>query len=120
MLIFHIADPDDWRSARRDGCYTTSTQGRTLDEEGFVHCSRYDQLDGVLDVEYDDGPGPLTLLVIDTDRLDAPRRLDDVPEAGDEHPHIYGPLNTSAVIDVAHLARGADGRWQLPPGRIVA
>ena len=45
--IFHIATAADWRRALGSGTYTTSTVGRTLDEEGFIHTSRRDQLPGV-------------------------------------------------------------------------
>ncbi len=115
MLIFHIAEPDDWRQARADGTYTTSTRGRTLAEEGFLHCSRFEQVATVLDAAYGDVDGPLRLLVIDTAKLESPLRLDEVPEAGDVYPHIYGPLNASAVVDELPLSRNSSGVWQLPP-----
>lgn len=115
MLIFHIAEPDDWRQARADGAYATSTRGRTLAEEGFLHCSRFEQVATVLDAAYGDVDGPLRLLVIDTAKLESPLRLDEVPEAGDVFPHIYGPLNVSAVVDELPLSRNSSGVWQLPP-----
>ena len=37
--IFHIAVPDDWEAARATGRYERSTRGRSLVDEGFVHCS---------------------------------------------------------------------------------
>ena len=43
--IFHIALPDDWEAARRSGKYTASTRGRSLSEEGFIHCSFTDQVE---------------------------------------------------------------------------
>ncbi len=115
MLIFHIAEPDDWQRALADGAYTTSTRGRTLAEEGFLHCSRFEQVATVLAAAYDDVDGPLRLLVIDTANLASPLRLDDVPEAGDVYPHIYGPLNVSAVVDELPLSRDSSGAWRLPP-----
>ena len=45
--IFHIATVADWDEARRQGRYTTSTRGRTLAEEGFIHASRGDQWQAV-------------------------------------------------------------------------
>src|SRR5581483_10426166 len=44
MIVFHLAFAADWDEARRAGAYRMSTRGRTLDEEGFVHCSRADQV----------------------------------------------------------------------------
>ena len=69
VRIFHIALRSEWDAARRAGSYTTSTRGRTLAEEGFIHASRGDQWQQVYDAFYADVTEPLVLLVIDTDRL---------------------------------------------------
>ena len=37
--LYHIATVPDWEQAQRDGEYTTSTRGRSLSEEGFIHAS---------------------------------------------------------------------------------
>src|SRR5688572_550427 len=50
--IFHIATAADWRRTLETGTYTTSTIGRTLEEEGFIHASRRDQVQGVFDRYY--------------------------------------------------------------------
>jgi uncharacterized protein (DUF952 family) len=39
-LIYHIATAADWERARRDGEYSTSTIGKTLADEGFLHASQ--------------------------------------------------------------------------------
>jgi uncharacterized protein (DUF952 family) len=100
--IFHIALDADWEAARRaGGPYEISTRGRTLDDEGFIHCSRDEEQAGrVLRAFYADlsGSGDLVLLVIDTDRLNAPVRHEAVD--GDVFPHLYGPLPLDAVIEV--------------------
>ncbi len=96
MRIFHIALESDWRAAQRTGEYTTSTLGRTLAEEGFIHASREDQVKGVHDAFYSKVRKPLVRLDIDTDRLRSEWRED--PVGDDSYPHIYGPLNVDAVI----------------------
>jgi uncharacterized protein (DUF952 family) len=105
QTLLHIAERRHWESARDSGVsYTMSTLGRTLDEEGFVHCSSdMDQVDGVLGRFYAAVPrSDLVLLVIDVARLDAPVRQEP---AGDEvFPHVYGPIPVSAVIEVRSLA----------------
>ncbi len=98
MRIFHIATVTDWVAAEASGSYTTSTRGRTLEQEGFLHASREDQTAGVLERYYRDAGEPLLLLTIDTDRLDVPWREDEV--GSDTYPHIYGPLSPAAVVDV--------------------
>ena len=104
MRIYHIATVGDWERAQRDGAYTTSTLGVTMEEEGFIHASRADQWEGVRDRFYADVTEPLVLLEIDTDLLDVPL-VEEPPEPGVEEtfPHIYGPLKPEAVVAVTPL-----------------
>lgn len=102
MRIFHIATLTDWERARATGVYTTSTRGRTLEEEGFLHASRGEQVSGVFDAFYAEVREPLVLLSIETDLLAVPWREDLVGEA--TFPHIYGPLSPDAVVDVLALS----------------
>jgi uncharacterized protein (DUF952 family) len=108
MEIFHIATKADWEAARRSGRYTTSTLGRTLAEEGFLHASYRRQVPTVFGRYYRDAGVPLVLLTIDTDRLDVPLQEDvvDDGEGGQtRYPHIYGPLVPRAVVRVQDLTR---------------
>jgi len=102
MEIFHIATENDWAGAQQSGAYATSTRGRTLEDEGFLHAARRDQVAGVFDRYYADADEPLVLLTIDTDRLDVPWREDAVGD--DTFPHIYGPLAPAAVTDTRPLS----------------
>lgn len=99
--LFHIATRADWDAARRDGTYTTSTRGRTLQEEGFIHASHRRQVSTVFRQYYRDAREPLVLLTIDTDRLTSPWMQESVGDA--VYPHIQGPLNTEAVRHVSPL-----------------
>ena len=114
MRIFHLATQSDWAAAQSSGAYTTSTFGVTLEQEGFLHCSRDSQVRGVLSRYYATVAEPITLLVIDTDPLASPWQLDDVPGADLTYPHIYGPLNPAAVVAAMPLARDAAGEWEVP------
>lgn len=102
--IFHIATESDWRRTLETGTYTTSTAGRTLAQEGFIHASRRDQVQGVFDRYYRSLGQRLVLLTVD------PARLTDAevvvePVGDDTYPHVYGPINRSAVVDVVPLDR---------------
>lgn len=101
MRIFHLATTADWDEASRTGTYTTSTRGRTLEQEGFLHAARPDQVPGVRSRYYADLDEPLLLLTIDTDLLTSPWQFD--PVGDDTYPHIYGPLNPTAVVEVTLL-----------------
>ncbi len=101
--IFHIATARDWTAAQATGRYTTSTRGRTLADQGFLHASRGDQWEGVRDRYYADVTEPLVLLVIDTDLLDVPVIEEPVPDSEETYPHIYGALNPLAVVQALPL-----------------
>ncbi|WP_068113420.1 DUF952 domain-containing protein [Nocardioides dokdonensis] len=104
MLIFHIATAADWAAARSSGSYTTSTRGRTLDEEGFIHAARAEQWRGVHARYYAQASEPLLLLEIDTDRLTSRVVQEPATAGGDElFPHIYGPVEPSAVLRAVPL-----------------
>jgi uncharacterized protein (DUF952 family) len=101
-VIFHVATAADWVAARASGSYTTSTIGVTLEEEGFIHAARGDQWEDVRRRYYADVTEPLVLLVIDVARLRAPWRQD--PVGDDTYPHVYGPIDTDAVVAAVALA----------------
>lgn len=104
MLVYHVATRADWESAQAHGAYTTSTYGVSLEQEGFLHCSRADQWRGVLDRFYADVTEPLVLLVIDTDRVGVPVVEEPpAPRVEDTFPHLYGALDPAAVVEVRPL-----------------
>lgn len=103
MRVFHIATAADWERARQSGSYTTSTVGRSLEDEGSLHAAHRHQVAGVFARYYRDLGQPLVLLTIDTDRLGVPWQEDEVGE--ETFPHIYGPLSPKAVVGVQPLNR---------------
>ena len=112
--ILHIALPDDWAEARSSGEYRVSTRRRSLDDEGFIHCSYPRQLEGVANRFYAD-VAELIILHIEPELLDAEVRVEPAAEGIDElFPHVYGPLPTSAVIATTWWDRDEDGMWHKP------
>jgi uncharacterized protein (DUF952 family) len=103
-LIYHIVPQGDWRPA--DGPY----RAPSLAGEGFIHCSNHDQVARVANFFYADA-GALLVLAIDAGRLAAPLR-DEAAGTGEWFPHVYGPIEPEAVVEVRELERGPDGRWR--------
>ena len=112
-LIYHIATAADWERALADGEYRTSTRGRSLADEGFIHASTAGQVPAVADAFYS-GDKDLLLLVIDTDRVEPEIRYEHVPGSGEPFPHIYGPLRVSAVVRTLPLNPDPAGRFSFP------
>jgi glutathione S-transferase len=115
-FIYHIAARPDWEEALRLGQYTGSTRGRTLAEEGFIHCSQAAQVAHVANLFFR-GDTDLVLLVIDPGKVASEIRHERVPGSETPFPHIYGPLGTSAVIGVLPLVADPDGSFTFAPER---
>ena len=115
-VIYHIAYADEWRAARAAGEYTTSTRGVSLAEQGYIHASAAHQVAQVANAFYA-GEHGLVVLVIDEDAV-RPRIAYEPPAPGvaELFPHIYGPLNTDAVVDTLPFPVGPDGRFAFEPG----
>ncbi|NUO89390.1 MAG: DUF952 domain-containing protein [Dermatophilaceae bacterium] len=103
-MIYHLAEQADWEQARRDGSYTRSTRGVSLEEEGFIHASSAEQWPAVRSRFYADVAGPLVLLHIDESRLGS-QVVYEVGDAstGETFPHVYGPIDVEAVVDTTLL-----------------
>lgn len=96
MRIYHVATLADWKQAQDAGSYTTSTYGRTLDDEGYIHAAYHDQVPTVRDQHYAEVVEPLVVLEIESELLDAEVRDEPVGDA--TYPHVYGPIPTDAVV----------------------
>ncbi|WP_433955285.1 DUF952 domain-containing protein [Janibacter indicus] len=107
MTLQHIALESDWQAAQERGTYPVSTLGRTIEQEGFMHCSGSpEQLQGVLGRFYRDVSEPLLVLTIDEVSLDGHGldvRYEPAVLGGDElFPHVYGgdlPVGCVSRVD---------------------
>jgi RimJ/RimL family protein N-acetyltransferase/uncharacterized protein (DUF952 family) len=113
--IYHITRRSDWQAAAREGSYKLSTRDRTLQDVGFIHCSYAHQVAGVANAIYR-GEHDLVLLVIDASRVEAPLKTEAVTPGGggDAFPHIYGPLNLDAVVELRPYPSRFDGSFGPP------
>jgi len=119
--ILHIAFVEEWNAAKQAGAYRISTRGRSLDDGAtFIHASRPEQVAMVANFAYDDVTEPLCLLVIDTGRLVSALCDEDLDGTGMSFPHIYGPLNLDAVVDILRYERGTDGLWPEVDAQVVS
>jgi uncharacterized protein (DUF952 family) len=74
-----------------------------LDDVGFIHLCTAEQVAGVLERFYR-GVDDLVMLHIDEQRVRAPIVFEDVPGADEPFPHLYGPLEPSAVVRATPVA----------------
>jgi uncharacterized protein (DUF952 family) len=104
QAVYHLVLPSRWKSNPADPYRADS-----LATQGFIHCSRADQVAGSANRFYADAT-ELLVLTIDVARLTSP--LVEEPAAdGRLYPHIYGPIDRDAVVSAVPMNRGNDGRW---------
>lgn len=107
-MIVHLALAHEWEAAvASGGPYERSTVGRSLAEEGFIHCCTGDQLAATVQ-RHLHGRDDVLALVLDPARVDDLLRFEDLHDAGEAFPHLYGPLPLDAVVEVVPLGAGTD------------
>lgn len=106
MRIFHIVAPETWAAARQGGEYLPAG----FDRDGFVHFSFADQVERVANAVYRDDPD-LIVVEIESDDVPAELRVEDSYGAGEEFPHVYGPIPASAQIAQHDMTRTESGDW---------
>ncbi len=92
-IIYHVTTAKEWETSKVKGEY----EAASLAPEGFIHCSEERQVAGVLQ-RYFKGKENLVKLTIDTDQLKHRWQYDLAPSLNEQFPHIYGPINTDAVV----------------------
>lgn len=111
-MIFHVVPLDDWLVAP-DRPYAPAS----LPEDGFVHCAPDEETAlAVADEFHRDARGPLMVLLIDEEALDARVRwepADPAPPPGTSEgtlfPHVYGRINRTAVAGMLEVERDGEG-----------
>jgi uncharacterized protein (DUF952 family) len=108
-LILHATSRAAWEQGRAAGTYTAPS----LADEGFIHCSTPGQMTRVADFILR-GQSDLVLLCIDEVRVSANVRYEGYRDDGPRFPHVYGPVNLDAIVEVVDFPPGSDGTFDLP------
>jgi uncharacterized protein (DUF952 family) len=116
-LILHITSKSEWIEAQQRGEYIAPS----LKTEGFIHCSTENQVLHVANAFYR-GRNDLVLLKLDEANL-KPELMWEPPAGApapgisdsDLFPHIFGPINLTAVASVINFeADPASESFSLP------
>jgi uncharacterized protein (DUF952 family) len=104
-VTYHMSPVDVWESQKANESYLPEA----FDQDGFIHATNgLDKLAWVGNEFYMSDRRAHIVLVLDVSKLTSPVRYDDPDEF---FPHIYGPLNTSAVIGELVVQRDDQGRF---------
>ena len=105
-MLYRIAEMRDWEAAQASGSFASAD----LTAEGFIHCCTAQQLTAVAN-RYYQGREDLLLLEIDATQIDIPITWEDLTNAGQLFPHVYGHIPLAAVTRCLALKPGSDGRF---------
>jgi uncharacterized protein (DUF952 family) len=104
-VTYHLVPAPVWEAAKSAEWYTPEAYA----DDGFIHCTNgIDQLVEVANMFYRPDGREFRVLVLDVARITSDLRYDDGAQL---FPHIYGPLNTSAVIGEFAVSRSDDGTF---------
>src|SRR5262245_29334741 len=101
--IYHLVLRTNWEHAPGEAYRADSLVG-----EGFIHCSRAEQVAKSANRFYATA-NDLLVLQIDPGRLRSPLK-EEPAGSGELFPHIYGPINRDAVVAARPMQR-VDGQW---------
>lgn len=93
--IFHIAYFSDWKIGEQNITYSHPS----LLEDGFIHCSRIENIRKSYEIYFEMGVDVL-LLDISVANLIPEVVYVDVPSRDTNFPHIHGPINKSSITKI--------------------
>jgi uncharacterized protein (DUF952 family) len=108
-LIYKICPAALWREAERAGVFRGSEVDR---RDNFIHFSTAAQVAETA-AKHFAGQSDLLLISVDAGKLDDALKWEP-SRGGALFPHLYGDLDLTAVIGVAPLLLGPDGRHDFP------
>ena len=98
-MIYHLARTEDWEKALDNGEY----EPPGFKEEGFIHCSSSQQLQGVLDFHFSQDTQLIILEIADKRVMDHLKW--EASRDGEKFPHIYKRLRLDEIENTQLLYR---------------
>lgn len=95
QFIYHIAILADWENQTNEKEYSIES----LNEDGFIHCSKYEQLNATLKRFFEDRKD-IVVLRIDTKLLNIPLIYEADDDGSGFFPHAFGPIQKNAIVEV--------------------
>jgi uncharacterized protein (DUF952 family) len=94
-FIYHIADLIEWEKQKESIVYTSYS----LDDEGFIHCSKLEQIPSTLK-RFFKNRSDLVILKIDTTLIRVPVIYEAADDGSGFFPHVFGAIAIASVVEV--------------------
>jgi len=109
FMIYHLCQRQEWMNSQKQGEFRDTS----LVQDGFIHCSQYDQVTEVAN-RYYKGVPDMVVLCLEPGKLISEIRWEKV--GSEYYPHIYGPINLEAVNKIIAIEPISDGTYPAIPG----
>jgi uncharacterized protein (DUF952 family) len=104
-LTYHLVPREAWQASDP----VRPCEASSLATEGFIHCTDgADELVATANRHYPQDPRAFLVLTIDLDATGSPWRIED--EHG-IYPHVFGPIDRAAVVQVVPARRDSGGMF---------
>ena len=107
-FVYKICTKSEWDEIKSKGQLTGSKKDL---EDGYIHFSGEDQLEGTLKKFY---PNQKDLILLKVDTLKLDQLLWEQASDGNMFPHLYSALDISNVIEEFEITLSDDGSHILP------
>ena len=105
-LIYHLVAPETWEKALNKPEY----ESPSLKEEGFIHCSSYEQVLDSAKIHYASYQ-ELIVLAIPEKKVKSILKWEP-SRSGKLFPHLYGKIQFEQVETTHILSKNAEGMWE--------
>jgi len=106
MIILHCLSFDDYNKIGNSQSYG----GEDVEKYGFIHCS---SIEYFWRVAPNFNSGEYILLCVETNLVESEIKWEDFDGLGRKYPHIYGELNTAAIVCTYPFLRNNKGVFVL-------
>ena len=107
-FIYKIINADELKKAKSLGTYSGSSKDI---QDGYIHFSGEEQVDGTLK-KYYTNQKDIVLLKVKTLKLE--HLIWEQASDGNMFPHLYSPLDLSNVVEEYEISLQDDGNHKLP------
>lgn len=109
-MILHCMKKSTWEERK----HKQSWGKRNIEADGFIHCSTIEYFWRVAP-NFREITDEMVLICIDENKLTSKILFEDGDHCGRAYPHIYGPVNHDAVINVLPFLRDEQGNYLKNP-----
>ncbi len=109
-IIYHLTTYEQWNKFKEQAAY----ESPTLRQEKFIHASTALQAEASAN-RYFESFTEIVLLTLDSKLLVEELKYEWAESVKDFFPHIYGPINKEAIVQVESISRTAPERYKIQP-----